>query len=222
MAFVEIKGVSKGYRDSEVPVQVLESFDMEVEQGEMLAVVGPSGVGKSTLLHLIGGLDRAEAGTIHVGSREIVSMEADELSRWRNREVGFVFQFHHLLPEFTASENVAMPLWIGRTPRREALEIADRLLEELDLRERRAHFPSQLSGGEQQRVAIARALAPDPVLLLADEPTGNLDHETSERVFRIMRQCHEKRRLTSIIVTHNRELAERCDRILDMGTREGR
>lgn len=205
-----------------MPVRVLEDFSMEVERGEMLAVVGPSGVGKSTLLHLIGGLDHAEGGRIRVGENEITSMKPDSLGSWRNSEVGFVFQFHHLLPEFNAVENVAMPLWIGRTPREGALKKADRLLEELGLQERRAHFPSQLSGGEQQRVAIARALAPDPSLLLADEPTGNLDHETSERVFQIMRQCHEDRGLTSIIVTHNHELAARCDRILEMGTREGR
>ena len=143
-------------------------------------------------------------------------MTADELARFRNRNVGFVFQFHHLLPEFTAVENVAMPGWIGRIGKTEALDRAAGLLSELGLEARRRHFPNQLSGGEQQRVAIARALLAEPVLFLADEPTGNLDLETSEKVFDLMRQCHNKRGLTSVIVTHNPELAARCDRVFEM------
>ena len=143
-------------------------------------------------------------------------MGNDGLAKFRNRNVGFVFQFHHLLPEFTALENVAMPGWIGRIPRDEALKKASSLLSELGLEARGRHFPNQLSGGEQQRVAIARALLVDPLLFLADEPTGNLDLETSERVFDLMRACHSKRGLTSIIVTHNPELAARCDRIFEM------
>jgi lipoprotein-releasing system ATP-binding protein len=185
----------------------------------MLAIVGPSGIGKSTLLHLLGGLDRPDAGTIRVGDTAVSSMSNDELARFRNHNVGFVFQFHHLLPEFTAAENVAMPGWIGRFAKDEALNKANALLTELGLEHRSRHFPNQLSGGEQQRVAIARALLADPLLFLADEPTGNLDLETSERVFELMRECHAKRGLTSVIVTHNRDLAARCDRVFEMTQR---
>jgi lipoprotein-releasing system ATP-binding protein len=216
MAFLEGRGLSKTYRNAEVPVLVFSGLDLEVKRGEMLAIVGPSGIGKSTLLHLLGGLDRPDSGTVRVEDRELTNMSADELARFRNKNVGFVFQFHHLLPEFTAQENVAMPGWIGRMDRAEALQRAERLLNELGLAERRSHFPNQLSGGEQQRVAIARALLADPVLFLADEPTGNLDLATSERVFDLMRSCHKARGLTSVIVTHNPDLAARCDRTFQM------
>jgi len=185
----------------------------------MLAVVGPSGIGKSTLLHLLGGLDRPDTGTIRVENSVVTAMSNDELARFRNRNVGFVFQFHHLLPEFTALENVAMPGWIGRFGRNEALQKAAGLLSELGLEARSRHYPNQLSGGEQQRVAIARALLTDPKVFLADEPTGNLDLETSGLVFELMRQCHAKRGLTSVIVTHNPELASRCDRVFTMKQR---
>ena len=216
MAFLEARALSKSYRNAEVPVNVFEKLDLDVAQGEMLAIVGPSGIGKSTLLHLLGGLDRPDGGVVHVENRNLTSMSNDQLARFRNQNVGFVFQFHHLLPEFTAVENVAMPGWIARLPRVEALSKAESLLSELGLAPRARHFPNQLSGGEQQRVAIARALVAEPKLFLADEPTGNLDQETSERVFELMRQCHEKRGLTSVIVTHNPDLAARCDRILEM------
>lgn len=216
MAFLEGRELSKTYRNAEVPVAVFSDMHLEVERGEMVAIVGPSGIGKSTLLHLLGGLDRADSGSVHVDDANLTTMSADELARFRNRNVGFVFQFHHLLPEFTAVENVAMPGWIGKMGRDEAMERAAKLLDELGLRERSRHFPNQLSGGEQQRVAIARALLADPVLFLADEPTGNLDLETSEKVFELMRECHNKRGLTSVIVTHNPELAARCDRVLEM------
>jgi lipoprotein-releasing system ATP-binding protein len=146
-------------------------------------------------------------------------MSNDDLAKFRNRNVGFVFQFHHLLPEFTAVENVAMPGWIGRISTSAALRKATALLAELGLDARRTHFPNQLSGGEQQRVAIARALLTDPLLFLADEPTGNLDLENSERIFELIRECHVKRGLTSVIVTHNPELASRCDRVLEMKQR---
>ena len=216
MAFLEARDLSKTYRNAEVPVVVFAGLELEVERGEMLAIVGPSGIGKSTLLHLLGGLDRADSGRVRVGDHDLTTMAADEIARFRNRNVGFVFQFHHLLPEFTAVENVAMPGWIGKMDRDEALRRAAALLGELGLTHRTGHFPNQLSGGEQQRVAIARALLGDPVLFLADEPTGNLDLETSERVFDLMRDCHRKRGLTSVIVTHNPALAARCDRTLDM------
>ncbi len=216
MAFLEARDLSKTYRNAEVPVVVFAGLDLEVERGEMLAIVGPSGIGKSTLLHLLGGLDRADSGRVRVGDQDLTGMAPDELARFRNRNVGFVFQFHHLLPEFTAVENVAMPGWIGKMDRDAALERASALLGELGLSQRSGHFPNQLSGGELPRVAIARALLADPVLFLADEPTGNLDLETSERVFELMRDCHRKRGLTSVIVTHNPQLAARCDRTLDM------
>jgi len=216
MPFLEGQQLAKTYRNAEVPVVVFSGLDLEVEKGEMLAIVGPSGIGKSTLLHLLGGLDRPDRGKIRVDDRDLGTLTADQLARFRNRSVGFVFQFHHLLPEFTALENVAMPGWIGRADRDETLYRASELLAELGLAERSRHFPNQLSGGEQQRVAIARALLANPVLFLADEPTGNLDLVTSEKVFELMRQCHNKRGLTSIIVTHNPELAARCDRIFEM------
>jgi lipoprotein-releasing system ATP-binding protein len=216
MAFLEAQSLSKTYRNAEVPVPVFANLNISVERGEMVAVVGPSGIGKSTLLHLLGGLDRPDSGRIRVGDADVSSMSNDELARFRNKNVGFVFQFHHLLPEFTATENVAMPGWIGRTPKEAALRKASALLAELGLEPRSRHFPNQLSGGEQQRVAIARALLTDPQLFLADEPTGNLDLETSGRVFELMRECHRKRGLTSVIVTHNPDLAARCDRVLEM------
>jgi len=157
MPFLEARGLSKVYRNAEVPVQVFQGLDLDVERGEMLAIVGPSGIGKSTLLHLLGGLDRPEAGAIRVDGRDMTHLSNDELARYRNRNVGFVFQFHHLLPEFTAEENVAMPAWIARVPKNEAQKKARALLGELGLDSRARHFPNQLSGGEQQRVAIARA-----------------------------------------------------------------
>ena len=219
MAFLEGQQLSKTYRNAEVPVPVFSGLNLSVAKGEMLAIVGPSGIGKSTLLHLLGGLDRPDSGRVVVGNDEVTSMNGDALARFRNRNVGFVFQFHHLLPEFTAVENVAMPGWIARMKREDALDRASALLRELRLDERARHYPNQLSGGEQQRVAIARALLTDPVLFLADEPTGNLDLETSERVFELMRECHRKRGLTSVIVTHNPDLAARCDRIFEMKKR---
>jgi lipoprotein-releasing system ATP-binding protein len=214
--FLEGRALSKTYRNAEVPVVVFKELDLDVDKGEMLAVIGPSGIGKSTLLHLLGGLDRPDTGTVQVEEKNLTTMSGDALAKFRNRNVGFVFQFHHLLPEFTAVENVAMPGWIGRIDRDEALNRAAELLSELGLAERSRHFPNQLSGGEQQRVAIARALLADPVLFLADEPTGNLDLATSEKVFDLMRECHNKRGLTSVIVTHNPDLAARCDRVFEM------
>ena len=219
MAFLEARGLAKKYESGNASVEVFRGLDVSVERREALAIVGPSGIGKSTLLHLLGGLDRSDGGTIEVDGRDYAAMSNDELARFRNDKVGFVFQFHHLLPEFTAVENVAMPGWIGRMARDEALRKASALLDELGLGDRAGHFPNQLSGGEQQRVAIARALLSDPVLLLADEPTGNLDVETSERVVEVMRRCQERRGLTAVIVTHNPELASRCDRVFEMKRR---
>ena len=216
MSFLEGKQLTKTYRNAEVPVVVFSGLDLSVSKGEMLAIVGPSGIGKSTLLHLLGGLDRPDTGRVRVDDKELSALSADDLARFRNRNVGFVFQFHHLLPEFSAVENVAMPGWIGRADRADTLSRASALLTELGLGGRARHFPNQLSGGEQQRVAIARALLADPILFLADEPTGNLDLVTSEKVFELMRECHRKRGLTSVIVTHNPDLAARCDRVYEM------
>ncbi len=216
MAFLQARGLTKRYASGPAVVEVFRDLDLDVDEGEMLAVVGPSGIGKSTLLHLLGGLDRADDGSLQIRDKNFSTMTNDQLARFRNANVGFVFQFHHLLPEFTALENVAMPAWIGRMARGAALQKAASLLEELGLSDRADHFPSQLSGGEQQRVAIARALMTDPALLLADEPTGNLDLGTSGRVFDIMRECQAKRKLTSVIVTHNPDLASRCDRVFEM------
>jgi lipoprotein-releasing system ATP-binding protein len=219
MPFLEARDLSKTYRNAEVPVEVFSNLNLQVERGEMLAVVGPSGIGKSTLLHLLGGLDRPDSGIIRIADQTLTDMNGDALARFRNRHVGFVFQFHHLLPEFSALENVAMPGWIGRMKNEEALRKATALLEELGLEARSRHFPNQLSGGEQQRVAIARALLTNPILFLADEPTGNLDLATSARVFDLMRECHVNRGLTSVIVTHNPDLASRCDRVFEVKQR---
>ena len=213
---IKLVNVEKYYDAGPTRTWVLRRINLEIKEGEFISIMGPSGAGKSTLLHLLGGLDRADSGSVRVDEKELTSMSADELARFRNRNVGFVFQFHHLLPEFSAMENVAMPGWIGKMDHDEALERAEGLLSELGLRERKRHFPNQLSGGEQQRVAIARALLAEPVLFLADEPTGNLDLETSEKVFDLMRECHNKRGLTSVIVTHNPDLAARCDRVFVM------
>ncbi|MEW6337419.1 MAG: ABC transporter ATP-binding protein [Acidobacteriota bacterium] len=207
-------GLAKGYGEGPRRVEVLRGLDLRVERGEMLAVVGPSGVGKSTLLHLLGLLDRPDAGELEIFGTDIGGLSQSERATWRNRKVGFVFQFHALLPEFTLTENVAMPLLIGGEGRRPALRRAEELLVTVGLEHRREHFPDQLSGGEQQRGAVARALVAGPELLLADEPTGNLDAANAETVFGLLRELHASRSLTSVVVTHNEHLAGRCDRVL--------
>ena len=180
----------------------------------MVAVVGASGVGKSTLLHLLGGLDHADAGEIHIGDVALHRLGDNEIVAFRNRHVGFVFQFHHLLPEFDAVENAEMPLRIARLPLAEARGRATELLERVGLAGRLAHRPSMMSGGEQQRVAIARALVTRPSLLLADEPTGDLDEQTAETLHVLLREMHREHHLTSVIATHNMRLASACDRVL--------
>ena len=204
----------KGYGSGERRVEVLRGLDLEVEKGEMLAVVGPSGVGKSTLLHLIGLLDRPDAGSLVLFGSDVSALSAEERARWRNRRIGFIFQFHALLPEFSLAENVAMPLLIAGRPQRVALAKANELVDAVGLRHRRDHYPDELSGGEQQRGAVARALVADPELLLADEPTGNLDAANAEGVFALLGDLHLSRGLTSVIVTHNEALASRCGRTL--------
>ncbi len=192
----------------------LHTLSSTIRVGETLAVVGSSGVGKSTLLQLIGGLDRIDGGTIRIGDTNMTAADDDARVAFRNRQVGFVFQFHHLLPEFTAAENVAMPLRIARVAPQEAQPRAEALLGEVGLGDRVSHRPGMLSGGEQQRVAVARALIMKPALLLADEPTGDLDEQTAAELHVLLRRMHTAHGLTSLIATHNMQLAESCDRVL--------
>ena len=218
--FLEVRSLTKSFLSGDSCLEVLRGLDLDLSAGTMLAVTGESGSGKSTLLHLLGGMEPADGGTILLDGTSILSLEGDELAEYRNRTIGFVFQFHHLLPEFTAVENVMFPLLLRRVSRREAEERARGFLEEVGLSQRGHHRPGELSGGEQQRVAVARALAGRPRLLLADEPTGNLDDTTSRAVHELLLEIHERYRLTSIIVTHNPELAALCHRTLRM--REGK
>ncbi len=207
-------GIVKGYRTSAGYVPVLAGVDLAVAAGEMVAVTGASGVGKSTLLHLLGTLDRPESGTVRVGGEDVFALKEKELRRFRNKTLGFVFQFHHLLPEFTALENVMMPLLIERRPVGEARRQALALLVELGLEGRVDHRPGALSGGEQQRVAVARALVQSPRALLADEPSGNLDRETGDRLHELLRRLNRETGITLVVVTHNERLAASCEREL--------
>ena len=214
MAFIEASAVDKSYEVGTTRLQVLRGLSLSVELGEMVAIVGASGVGKSTLLHVLGGLDAIDAGTVRIGDDDLAAMRPDDLTKFRNTHVGFVFQFHHLLPEFTALENAGMPLRIAGRPGDERDAKARAMLERVGLAERLPHKPGMLSGGEQQRVAIARALVMEPALLLADEPTGDLDEHTAETLHDLLRDMHRERGLTSIIATHNPRLAAACDRVL--------
>ena len=214
LTFVTVNGLNKFYEGGAGRLHVLRDVELDVQRGEMVAIVGASGVGKSTLLHLLGGLDRADSGTIHVGDVELRSLADSALVEFRNRNVGFVFQFHHLLPEFDALENVEMPMRIARAPLTEARSRSRELLTRVALADRVTHRPNMLSGGEQQRVAVARALVMRPALLLADEPTGDLDEATGDALHGLLRQMHAEHGLTSIIATHNPRLAAACDRVL--------
>jgi lipoprotein-releasing system ATP-binding protein len=214
MAFLEAAAIVKSYPVGGRQLTVLRDLDLQVQAGEMLAIVGASGVGKSTLLHLLGGLDRVDQGHIAVDGHELTTMAEADIVAFRNRHVGFVFQFHHLLPEFNALENAEMPMRIARMSMADARPRAQELLTRVGLGERLTHRPGTLSGGEQQRVAVARALVMRPSLLLADEPTGDLDEQTADSLHALLREMHRVYGLTSVIATHNPRLAAACDRTL--------
>jgi len=207
---LEVRELSKGYPSGHEWLDVLVDLSLDLAEGEMIAITGVSGSGKSTLLHLIGGMDRPDRGSIRILDREVSSLDVLELSKLRNEIIGFVFQFHHLLPEFTALENVMMPLLVRGSPPAESKKQAMALLEDVGLAGRAHHRPGELSGGEQQRVALARALVGKPRLLLADEPTGNLDPNTGDATANLILALHHKHRLTSVLVTHNEKLADIC------------
>ena len=211
---IQVQGLEKTYRTARGPLTLFRYLNLEVRAGEMVAIVGQSGTGKSTLLHILGALDAPSAGTVYCASTNVAELSTRQAAAFRNRVVGYVWQFHYLLPEFTAQENVAMPLLARGQARRDALATAGNWLREVGLEDRSDHRPGELSGGEQQRVALARALVNTPRLLLADEPTGDLDEITSGQVFDLLQRLHASYHLTSVVVTHNMELAARCTRVL--------
>ena len=216
-AILVAQGIEKSYpmgKSSEI--KVLKGIDFQIAEGEIVAVMGPSGVGKSTLLHILGGLDRPNRGNVILDNTDVFQMREQELAMFRNVKVGFVFQFHHLLPEFTALENVAMPGLIAKRRPKQVFDRAEDILGEVGLRDRLDHRPTQLSGGEQQRVALARALMNDPTLVLADEPSGNLDMSNSQALHELMWNLVREKNKAVVIVTHNRELAAQADRIVEM------
>src|SRR6266567_5380080 len=211
---LRVEGLKKVFRSGESDLVLFENLSFEVKRGEMLAIVGESGAGKSTLLHILSALDRASAGDVYCAHLKLNALSQDEAAEFRNRETGFVWQFHYLLPEFTAAENVAMPLLIRGQSWQKVQPEASRWLREVGLEQRGHHRSGELSGGEQQRVALARALITQPKLLLADEPTGDLDGQTAESVFALIARLHRECQLTSLIATHNLAFASRCDRVL--------
>jgi lipoprotein-releasing system ATP-binding protein len=211
---IQVTGLRKTYQTARGALTLFDNLSLEVAAGEMVAIVGQSGAGKSTLLHILGALDAPSAGTVYCASTNVANLSAREAAAFRNRKIGYVWQFHYLLPEFTAQENVAMPLLARGMRKAEAMALAANWLREVDLEDRGSHRPGELSGGEQQRVALARALVSSPSLLLADEPTGDLDGVTAGRVFELIERLHGSHGLTSVLVTHNLELAGRCTRAL--------
>lgn len=222
---IEVKDLKKSFITDAGELQVLKGIDLSIKEGEIVGIVGASGVGKSTLLHILGALDRPTSGNVLYNSNDIFSIDEDSLASFRNNTIGFVFQFHHLLPEFTALENVMMPglismgsrgQWVKGSSYKEIKEKAGRLLDEMGLSERKRHRPGELSGGEQQRVAVARALILEPEVVLADEPTGNLDTATGEELFNLLINLNKEKRITFVIVTHNETLSNHCNRILKM------
>ena len=213
-AVLKVDGLKKVFRSGEADLVLFENLSFQVGKGEMLAIVGESGAGKSTLLHILGALDRASAGDVYCAQSKLNSLSEDNAAEFRNKEIGFVWQFHYLLPEFTAAENVAMPLLLRGTNQQEATSEASLWLREVGLEHRAHHRSGELSGGEQQRVSLARALITRPKLLLADEPTGDLDGRTADTVFELIARLHRDYQLTSLIATHNLAFARKCHRVL--------
>lgn len=210
---IEIKNLSKVYGDG-VEVKALDDLSLDIKSGEFLAIIGPSGSGKSTLLHMIGILDTPTSGTILIDGQDVTSMSEDKRSKARNTMLGFVFQYHHLLPDFTALENVMMPLLIAGKSKKQAREMAEQLLTDVGLEDRMDHKPTQLSGGQSQRVAVARALANNPKIVIGDEPTGNLDSKSSQMIYDLLRKLNKERNQTFILVTHDEQMAKKTDRIV--------
>ena len=211
---ISARGLTKSYRSGSRELTVFSGLDLDVEAGSAVAIVGQSGAGKSSLLHLLGGLDRPTAGRVFFGDTDLFALSDEALADFRNKRLGFVWQQNSLLPEFTAAENVAMPLLIAGVARKEALAAAGARLEEVGLADRGHHRAGEMSGGEQQRAVLARALINNPEVLLADEPTGNLDPETAEGVVELLERLRERRRLTTVMVTHSREVAARCPHVI--------
>ncbi|QMT59318.1 MULTISPECIES: lipoprotein-releasing ABC transporter ATP-binding protein LolD [unclassified Legionella] len=207
----------KSYNDGASKVNVLRGIDLSIGKGERLAIIGPSGSGKSTLLHLLGGLDKPTSGDVWIKGTNWQKINEKQRCKLRNQGLGFIYQFHHLLPEFTALENVSMPLLLGNVSVKDAEAEASKMLDDVGLKERKTHKPAQLSGGERQRVAIARALVHQPYCVLADEPTGNLDQTTATKVFELMLELNRKRNTALVIVTHDQQLARQMDRVLVLG-----